>query len=1123
MNRVLFRRLVGVVLVVVCAVASSFVGDAFGERSHPAAGPSAPAAAPVPGAAPAAAPANLKPPHGGMVLVGQDDLGNPAAQPHLIAGAGFALTEEDKKASKIDDDRYLHFAYHESAVQLRFIGLRPEAKYILRVHYFNVTQDRTVRLLADGVELHDAIELPKGKAVVKTVDLPREIYRDAMVTVSCVKTAGTSALMSAIELWSDTPELLGPVGSFVRFRVDALPPETANLKVTGYLKIHSSPWNTQPFALTPKEGVSKAGLTPWVNLRTLPGGASGSLMLGVPAGAKGATQFSLVGTGDAVLREIGWDEPDGTRVIVEPGFMDIRTFREQERRYYLNALQQNWDRLQPLTRPPLMFSNAWGHASGPAAEYMVKTFRVLGLNSVETIADGAKYEEIYGWHSQGGQYSPPGFVPYDEETARGQFAEHYRKFFEKGGKGEGAGPGMRIFQLSDEPGEVGLKDSPEARAGFQKWAAPQGVEPGLFVKKAWEEVGFFTGKPATPEEKRLFYWTRMYQRYLTTKMFALASDAVREQSPGKQALSYVALSGHAMNFPSKQPLDMFQLAQYPNLVPGISDWMTGGSWWWDGHESVAYSVAPFNAGARRYGKEAEKGPVSFPMMHCVNPMPLRSYTQLANNCKLISYYTYGPDYEATEGFWSHVPWEFGVVGQLSNKAAQVDDILSPGTMRRSRVAMLYTDAQEIWWPQGSFIDKRATFLELAHSYYQPELVTERQVLDGALGDYDALFVLDQCVSRKAQGRVEEWVKSGGLLWACADAAVSDEYSESCDMLDRLAGVKRDFSAAPAGETEIAPASGQPEFPAHPVPAGVRPGVFKWEGSTVRATYKDGSAAWAQKEVGKGKVVYLAHRGGLALSRRSGKRGQFAIWPSAGRELLSLPLVEAKVDRELSLSATCVVASAISTPTGTVMVLFDLNATPPQDVVVSLKEPARPHSVQTFDDGGSLVDLPFEFADGHVRITLKTVKWNGQMIVVRRGPAPADDRVAAMRATAEAGQKSSDWQAASGAAWFAGFYPDWKLGPALVPLLKHEHWAVRRSAAESLGRLRLASAGGDLRDAIEKETDSHARAEELIALVQLRHRDAKKLCAKLRESADPFTRAEAERAEAMRAAMAKEQH
>ncbi len=80
-----------------------------------------------------------------------------------------------------------------------------------------------------------------------------------------------------------------------------------------------------------------------------------------------------------------------------------------------------------------------------------------------------------------------------------------------------------------------------------------------------------------------------------------------------------------------------------------------------------------------------------------------------------------------------------------------------------------------------------------------------------------------------------------------------------------------------------------------------------------------------------------------------------------------------------------------------------------------------------------------------------------------------------------------------------------------PLLKHDHWAVRRSAAESIGRLRYSVAAADVKAALERESDTHALADELIALVLLRHADAKALCAKYRQHADPFVRSEAERA------------
>lgn len=93
----------------------------------------------------------------------------------------------------------------------------------------------------------------------------------------------------------------------------------------------------------------------------------------------------------------------------------------------------------------------------------------------------------------------------------------------------------------------------------------------------------------------------------------------------------------------------------------------------------------------------------------------------------------------------------------------------------------------------------------------------------------------------------------------------------------------------------------------------------------------------------------------------------------------------------------------------------------------------------------------------------------------------------------------------------GFFPEWKLAEKLPPLLKHDHWAVRRSAAESIGRLRYQAAATAVNAALDREADTHALADELMALVHLRHPEARSLCDRYRRHTDPFVRTEAERA------------
>jgi len=898
-------------------------------------------------------------------------------------------------------------------------------------------------------------------------------------------------------------------GSFIRFRVDQLPPNAASLNLTGTMKVHASPWTHQGLKLTPRP-VTEPGWTPWVNLAKLPGAAKGSLIINLPAGARGVSRFATRNDDAATVRDIPWDEVGGNRVIITPDFADLRSFRDQERRYYQRTLRQTGERLYPLTRPPLAFSNAWGYTTGGAAEYMVKSFRLLGFNSVVTSTDAALYERLYGWHSQEGQYSPPGFTPYDEPATGERFAAWYRDYFTTG-KGKGASAGMRVFQLADEPGELRLTPE-QATPPFRVWLAAQGLTPAHFGLAEWEGLAFSTGAATTAEDNRRLYWSRRYQSHLTIRRFALAAEAVRAQGPSPETQAFVALSGHAFYMPSKMPLDMFALARHPGLMPGISDWMTSGSWNWDSHQAVAFSVAPFNAGARRYDGQP---PLSFPMMHCVNPSLFRAYTQLANQCKLISYYNYGPDYEVTEGFWSHSGLG-AAVQRVNNQAAQVDDLLSPGLMRPSRVAMLYSMAQEIWWPSWALADKRASFLGLAHEYFQPELVTDEQVLAGALSHYDALFVLDTAVPAKVQQGIGAWVRAGGLLWTCADALACDEYKERLDLLKELTGIEREFSQPQRESQEFIPVAGETALRRHEVPPQgrskehIRPSRFTApEGARVRAHYTDERPAWVELAVERGKVVYLGHNAGLSYSRRAGARGAFKWWPEQGqRDLLTVPLLEAGVRRELSLSAPMVMAMPLGTDAGTVIILYNMWHEPRSDLTVTLRELAPPHEVRISNHSLDFVDLPFTHADGVLTMTIDQLSGAGAMIVVRRQPAPPDPRPALMRQAATNHLAADDYQSLSAGAWFAGFHPEWQLAERLVPLVTHGHWAVRRSAAEALGRLHWQAAAPALLQALAAETDSHALAEQLHALALLRHPQAARLCQEHLTHAHPVVRQQA---------------
>jgi len=631
---------------------------------------------------------------------------------------------------------------------------------------------------------------------------------------------------------------------------------------------------------------------------------------------------------------------------------------------------------------------------------------------------------------------------------------------------------------------------PEAQAGFRKWLRGYGVTPELFGKNTWDEISLMTVKELakTPEEKRLYYWSRKYSGYLTPKLFAQAAEAVRAAAPNKNIRAFVGLSGHSLNFPSAMPLDMFQLAQYDNgLMPGVSDFMSLSGWRWDSHQSVAFSVAPFNGGARRYGADFGKPPASFPMMHCGWPNVIRAFTQIANNVKYQSYWAHGPEYNMTEWYWSESPECYEAVASIADHSAMVDDVISTGYMRPSRVAMLFAMSSEYWGGQTAFTDKRAAFLGLSHDYYQPELVNEDQIAGDALDHYDALYVLDPYVSAPAQAKIEAFVKNGGILWTQADAFTKTEYAEPSDFLQRVAGLSRTFADPVQGKDPrnwtMSPAPGETAIHGETVPAS---GVDKiaWDGAKVRASFGDGRPAWLEKSVGKGKVVYLAFRGGHNYGSHAVRpAGVHDIWSDLAREPLTLPLKEAKIARELIVDQPSIMASPLTNENGTVIVLYNMQGAAAKNLQFSLKEAQRPVSVQAYNAEMKLADLPFEYTDGRAVFTLAELP-RENMILVRDKPAPRDDRVEQMRLNAADMLKRDNWEDISTGAWYAGFYPEWKMADGLIPLLAHEHYMVRRQAAESLGRLGYARAADPIAAQIAKETDAHALGDMLYALAQL---------------------------------------
>lgn len=1136
-----------------------------------------------------------------------------------------------------------------------------------------------------------------------------------------------------------------PKASYVRFRIDEVPEGGATIQAG--MRVHYEPWSVGPAFLNPSklmeakaEPHTQKGFTRWYRLQDVErapafGATEAHLALTIQAAKagqpmpKGATQFAIYPHEDFVLREIGWQEPEGLNISMFTDFETylhkLRTLRDHAREDYDKAIAATGGKIFPLTRGPLYFGNAWGAAGGEATDYMAKTLRLLGFNSVGQANEPLAYRKLYGWTSHAGEYWPPVHMPFDEEKSVKAYDDYYSKFF---AKQKEFYEGVSIFQLADEPGEISrnemtapfwrfVKDKldpagrwvdpagdselatkrvdlsncvlegkveqhgtwigfrvatdkpgratkyaywslgavsqnrennvaagkesgkpgatptaaaitrvgatlgraptefkivyeedsaalyikgklihqhsdlptkggfaivgppkavndlrlrtirkdehltsaspdgvaakgkskddllddlddltgdgkkapdwakpksleqfvredcvfsggmPEAHAGFRKWAKEQGLTPELFGQKTWDDVRMLTVAELveSPADARLFYWSRRYSGFLTPRMFALSSDAIQRHAPNRDMKNFVALSGHALYFPSTMPLDMFQLAEgSPSMMPGVSDWMSYGSWRWDSHQAVAFSVAMYNGGARRYGQD----PASFPMMHCVWPSDFRAYTMLANQVKYVSFYNFGPSYAVTEGHWNDADACYTAVHNTANHAALVDDILATAKARPSRVALLYSQANEYWNPQSSFADKRALFLGLSHEYYQPELVTEDQVADGVLKNYDALYVLDPIVATKAQETIAGWVKTGGLLVTCADSLTKNEFNEPHDLVADLMNVERTFPEATKTPAANAPPTWPgPRFRPHKDKSEFRPHAVSTvgmpskidatkfpDGVTVRGAYDNGQPGWIEKTADKGRIVYFGHRLGLTYTAHALRRGGYeTAWADTGRSPMVAPLFDRKVDRELVCSEPLVMATPMTNENGTVVMLYNMRPTPVKDLKVTLKSPKRPYSVKTFSDdsleGASWLFMP---ENDTVVVTIKELV-GPQMIELRNSRSQEEERLAELTQRTRELLESDDWRSLSAGAFFAARIPEGEFLPLLLPLLRHGRWEVREAAAEALAQQEpVSEVVGAVDAAFDKETDPHVLAELIPIAMQSETRSAKRL-------------------------------
>ena len=279
------------------------------------------------------------------------------------------------------------------------------------------------------------------------------------------------------------------------------------------------------------------------------------------------------------------------------------------------------------------------------------------------------------------------------------------------------------------------------------------------------------------------------------------------------------------------------------------------------------------------------------------------------------------------------------------------------------MALLYSLSSDLWQPYGyvSMAERRLTYFSLIHDQFLVDLLTERDIEEGRLGDYDALYVADPCVSASACEAMRRWVRRGGWLYGACGAASRDEFNEEHK------GLADVFGLAPTVEAQVQPgrfdlrgalnelawldeihlAPGGDAFGA----LGVKVKVTS-AGATVTGTFTDGTPAVLTNRFGKGAALYAATCPAVSYA----KDARFVAtelkerWPVAQRRFINGVARGSGAPRLVELSHPVVEAGVFETAGGAALVLANFTYEPIRQLEIRLPMKRTPKRVRSLEKG-----------------------------------------------------------------------------------------------------------------------------------------------------------------------------
>lgn len=547
-------------------------------------------------------------------------------------------------------------------------------------------------------------------------------------------------------------------------------------------------------------------------------------------------------------------------------------------------------------------------------------------------------------------------------------------------------PLIELIDIGDEIG--GFKfTGPEYQAEFHRYLKDRGLTPADFGKPAWDEVVPVRAEGVEaanrPKDRRdaaacrHFYWSLKFWSWCTARVYRMVTAELEKQLPGVPTRVNFGPTWQNAGT-DRRGTDFWEFARQRSVTSIVNeDWLNATGWRWAGIQLVAYQTDLNRSAAAQRGLGV--GAMVMPDSANTDNIQLKMASAIGKGTKQLELYCYGPAYASNDS-WSEKLTMVEGVARFVRKLEKAEDVLYPGQPRPAQVAMIWSQSDEIWRDsQDTLFDQMFVYLALLHDQIPVDFVDEAGIEEGRLAGYKAAYLCGRNLRRDAQRKLGEWVKEGGQLWFDGVAGAEDEYGQPCDLLDAVAGIKRQAPVR-SGQDNYRPESGlsdQKPLDTIRIPSATEPvaaigtkvpvTIAPQSAASILSTFADKAPALVESRHGQGRCRYVATLPGLAYGQTAERvPGKIETgYHETHRKLITGFALESGIERPVTCSVPMVEADLLESDRGTGLVLANYTGQPLPQLDLTVVMPVKPSAVFSSERG----EIPFQYDSQTKRVQL----------------------------------------------------------------------------------------------------------------------------------------------------------